>query len=531
MHNSEFDFIVVGAGSAGCVLANRLSADPSNRVLLIEAGGADRSPYIHMPAGLPKLAANLALNWNYYTEPQQGLAGRKLWWPRGKVLGGSSSINAMCYIRGQREDYDGWARQPGLEDWSFDQVLPWFLESEDNSRGEDVFHDTGGPLGVSDLLHSHELSHAFIKAATEHGLPANGDFNGREQFGAGLYQVTQRNGRRCSTASGFLKPARDRRNLSVVTNALVERVLITKGRASGVRFRLGNQLIDVHAAREVAICGGAINSPQLLMLSGIGSARDLEQHGIEVVLELPGVGRNLHDHLDICTLVETRGINTYDLNFVQEALVGIEYLFTGKGVGSTNAAEAGGFAMSSRAEDGRPDIQLHFVPALLDDHGRNKLGMQGMTIHACCLQPRSRGGVTLASSDPAAAPRIDPRYLSDDRDLPVMRDCVELSRSIFAQQAFAPYRHREVFPGDDVTTVEGIDRFIRQKAETVYHPVGSCRMGSDDMAVVDGHLRLRGIDGLRVVDASVMPTIPSGNTNAPVIMIAERAAAWMLDGN
>lgn len=526
----EYDYIIIGAGSAGCVLANRLSENPANRVLLVEAGSKDRNPFIHMPAGLPKLVNDLSLNWNYYTEPQAHLDGRRLWWPRGKVLGGSSAINAMCYIRGQRKDYDGWS-QYGIDGWDFDDVLPWFLKSEDNSRGPGKYHSTGGPLAVSDLRHTHDLSREFIAAAESAGFPENNDFNDSRQEGVGLYQVTQRDGRRASSATAFLAPVRDRSNLTVLTNTLVEKIELQQKRAIAVHVRHGHEQRRFTAGGEIIVSGGAINSPQLLMLSGIGESAELQSHGIEVQHELPGVGRNLQDHLDVCTLVETKGIATYDMNLFQEALVALEYLFTRSGTGSTNAAEAGGFVCSRLASENRPDIQLHFVPALLDDHGRNKLGKQGMTIHACNLQPKSRGRITLSSSNPADPPKIDPGYLSDARDMEIMRECVRIAREIFSQPELQKFRAGELQPGKDVTEIEDIDAFIRRKAETVYHPTSSCSMGSGDMAVVDDKLRVHGIEGLRVADASVMPRIISGNTNAPAIMIAERAAAWILEEN
>ena len=521
--SQEFDYIIVGAGSAGCVLANRLSEDPECRVLLLEAGGPDRSPYIHMPAGLPKLVNKLALNWDYYTEPQAQLDGRRLWWPRGKVLGGSSSINAMCYTRGQPEDYDHWA-ELGNDGWSWNDVLPYFRKAEGNTRGGDAFHGEAGPLGVDDLQQPHPLSERFIAAGIEAGYPGNDDFNGPQQEGVGFYQVTQRDGRRCSTATAYLRPVRSRPNLTILTDALTERILLDGKRAIGVQVRRRWKEENWHASREVICCGGTINSPQLLMLSGIGDARDLRACGVQPHHDLPGVGRNLQDHLDICTLVEVTEGRTYDMGFLRETLVGLQYFLTGGGVGTTNAAEGGGFVRSRHAENDRPDIQLHFVPALLDDHGRNKLPGQGMTIHACQLRPYSRGRIRLRDALPGSPPRIDPNYLAEPQDLRVLREGVHIAREIFGTDAFAPVRGREIFPGETVQDEASMDDFIRRKAESIYHPAGTCRMGSDEMAVVDDQLRVRGIEGLRVADASVMPTLVSGNTNAPVVMIAEKAA-------
>jgi choline dehydrogenase len=521
--SQEFDIIIIGAGSAGCVMASRLSEDPDCRVLLLEAGGPDRSPYIHMPAGLPKLVNKLALNWNYYTEPQAQLENRRLWWPRGKVLGGSSSINAMCYTRGQPEDYDHWAAL-GNSGWSWNDVLPYFRKAEGNTRGADTFHGEAGPLHVDDLQQPHPLSERFINAGVEAGFPRNDDFNGPQQEGVGLYQVTQRDGRRCSTATAYLRPVRSRPNLTVLTGALSERILLDGKRAVGVQVRRRGRQETWHAASEVICCGGTINSPQLLMLSGIGDARDLKACGVEVRHDLPGVGRNLQDHLDVCTLMEVTQGRTYDMGFLRETLVGLQYFLTGGGIGTTNAAEAGGFVKSRHAEDNRPDIQLHFVPALLDDHGRNRLPGQGMTIHACQLRPHSRGRIRLRDTLPDSPPRIDPNYLSAEGDLQVLRDGLRIAREIFSASAFQPVRGKEIFPGASVKNETEIDAFIRRKAETIYHPAGTCRMGSDEMAVVDDQLRVRGIEGLRVVDASVMPTLVSSNTNAPVVMIAEKTA-------
>lgn len=530
MTKNEFDYIIIGAGSAGCVLANRLSENPDTRVILLEAGGKDSNPFIHMPAGLPKLVNNLALNWNYYTEPQAGLNNRRLWWPRGKVLGGSSSINAMCYTRGQPEDYDAWesAGNPG---WSWQDVLPYFQMAENHERGADAFHGTGGPLNVADLRYHHPLSDRFIEAACETGYPFNNDFNGNSQEGVGLYQVTQKDGKRCSTSIAYLRPAMNRPNLTVITGALTEKIIIESRCARGVVVMHRGERKQYRARREVMVSGGAINSPQLLMLSGIGPADHLRSLNIDVQHDLPGVGSNLQDHLDTCTLVEVSHGSTYDMNPLVEAWVGLKWFLTRSGVGSTNAAEAGGFIRSPLETSGRPDIQLHFVPALLDDHGRNRLPFRGMTIHACHLRPGSRGDIRLQSNNPSAAPGIQPNYLSHPDDLPALRAATRIAREIFSADAFKAARKRELQPGDDCQSDSEIDAFIRNKAETIYHPVGTCRMGSDAEAVVDAQLKVHGIEGLRVVDASIMPTIVSGNTNAPVIMIAEKAAHMILESS
>ncbi|HUO95572.1 MAG TPA: choline dehydrogenase [Steroidobacteraceae bacterium] len=516
------DHAIVGAGSAGCVLANRLSADPARRVLLIEAGGGDWHPMISMPAGIARLVGMAGINWDYVTEPEPELNGRRLWWPRGRVLGGSSSINAMCYIRGQREDYDGWAAD-GCPGWNYDAVLPYFKRAEDQQRGADDFHGAGGPLAVSDLRYRNRLSETFLAAGRELGIPENPDFNATTQLGLGWYQVTQRAGRRSSAAAAYLAPVRRRPNLAVLTRTQATRVLLEQGRVAGVEVARGGRRERIEA-RSVTLAGGAINSPQLLMLSGIGPAKELEAHGIKVAQDLPGVGENLQDHLDYCTLVKSREPVSYDFNALQEVLVGLRYFLTHDGPGSSNIAEAGAFLTTPRARGGRPDVQLHFVPAQLDDHGRNRLPGHGYTFHCCVLQPKSRGRIRLASADPLAKARIFANYLSDRDDATTLIAGLKMVREIAAARAFDRYRGEELFPGAAARTDEALLAAIRAKAESIYHPCGSCRMGSDPRAVVDPNLRVRGVDGLTIVDASVMPTLVSGNTNAPTIMIAERAA-------
>ena len=523
-----YDYIIIGAGSAGCVLANRLSEDPAIKVLLLEAGPRDWHPFIHMPAGLAKLVGQKGVNWNYDTAPEPHLDGRRLWWPRGKVLGGSSSINAMCYIRGVPADYDDWAAG-GADGWDWNGALPYFKRSERNSRGGDALHGADGPLYVSDLRYTNPLSSVFIDAAQQAGFVRNEDFNGPSQSGVGLYQVTQKDGARCSSAVAYLQPVRSRPNLEVITGTLVRRIVLENGRAIGVAYASGGQEVQVRAEREVVLSAGAINSPQLLMLSGIGPAEHLREHGIPVVVDSACVGRNLQDHLDVCTLQHSTQRVTYD-RVGDVAIAWNYYLRNHSGPGTSNIAEAGGFLRSPLAPDERADIQLHFVPAMLDDHGRNRLEGDGYTLHACFLRPRSRGRISLASADPRMDARIEGNYLSDAEgfDLKMMLECAKLSRELFAQQAFDTYRGAPIQPPRSDLSDSELVAFIRAKAETVYHPVGSCRMGSDDAAVVDSQLRVNGIQGLRVVDASVMPTLIGGNTNAPTMMIAERASDLIL---
>ncbi|UTV28848.1 GMC family oxidoreductase [Photobacterium atrarenae] len=526
-----YDFIIVGAGSAGCVLANRLSADPSVKVCLLEAGPKDASLMIRVPLGIIGMMHSKQMNWRYYTEPEPHLGGRQLFWPRGRTLGGSSASNAMCYIRGHACDYNHWAAL-GNPGWGYHDVLPYFKKSQHQSRGEDAYHGLGGPLHVSDLRVHNPLSDAFIAAAMQAGHKRAQDFNGGEQEGVGYYQVTQKNGERCSTAAGFLRLAEARENLTVITDALTTRVLFDGRRATGVEYVKDGERHRVSCQREVLLSGGAINSPQLLLLSGIGDQAQLKQHQIPLVHHLPGVGENLQDHLDV--LAVTRERTFYSIGFSPVALLrsvkGIfDYLLFRKGNFTSNIAEAGGFAKSS-PELAAPDIQFHFSPCFLDNHGLNlwQTVRHGYSLHACNLRPKSRGRLTLRDADPASSPVIQANYLDDPEDMAVMLKAIKLSREILKQPAFERYRGREVYPGPEVQTDEALAAFIRRKAESIYHPVGTCKMGNDEMAVVDPQLRVRGVSGLRVVDASIMPTLIGGNTNAPTIMIAEKASDMIL---
>jgi choline dehydrogenase-like flavoprotein len=526
MSTRSFDYIVVGGGSAGCVLARRLSDDPDFRVLLLEAGGRDWHPYIHMPAGFAKLTGKMA-NWGWSTVPQQHLGDRRYWYPQGRILGGGSSINAQVYTRGNAKDYDEWATEEGCAGWSYADVLPYFKRAEDNQRLVDDYHGYGGPLGVSAPLNPLPICDAYLRAAQEAGLPFNPDFNGRRQDGCGYYQLTIRGGRRCSAAVGYLKRVKDRANLEVRTGVMTARVVLERGRAVGVEVigRRGAQPERLHVEREVLLSAGAIGSPKLLLLSGIGPADDLAALGIPVVHDLPGVGRNLQDHLDLYVVSECTGDHTYDRFSRPHRMLwaGLQYVLFGGGPVASNLCEAGGFWYAD--PDARsPDIQFHLMLGSGIEKGAARLRNCGVTLNSAFLRPRARGSVTLASADPFAEPRIDPNYWGDPYDRAMSIRGLRLAREIMHQPAFRPFVLAERMPGPEVRTDEEIAAYAIRYAKTDYHPVGTCKMGIDGFAVVDPALRVKGVDGLRVCDSSIMPRLVSSNTNAPTIMIAEMAS-------
>ena len=525
----EFDYIIVGAGSAGCVLANRLTADGKHSVLLLEAGPRDTNPWIHIPLGYGRLFKEKTVNWMYQTEPEPGLNGRNVFQPRGKVLGGSSSINGLLYVRGQHEDYDRW-RQHGNLGWGYDDVLPYFKKAEDQTRGGDDFHGSGGPLPVSDWRHADPLSAAFVDAAAQVGIPRNPDFNGATQEGAGFFQTTTRGGRRASVAVAYLRPAKARANLHVETSALAERILFEGRRAVAVAYRSAGIPRTARARREILISGGAFNSPQLLQLSGVGPADLLGRHGIEVVLDAPGVGHDLQDHMQVRIVMRcSQAITLNDIvnNPLRKVMTGLRYAAFRTGPLTIAAGTSGAF-FRTNPRLATPDIQIHFLPFSTDKMGEKLHPFSGFTASVCQLRPESRGSIQIRSADPAAPPEIRINYLASEVDRTTNVEGLKILRKILRAPALAPYVVEEVDPGDKITSDEALLAYCRVRGTTIYHPTSTCRMGNDPLAVVDQRLRVRGIDGLRVVDASVMPDLVSGNTNAPVIMIAEKASDLIL---
>ncbi|WP_293868301.1 GMC family oxidoreductase [uncultured Alsobacter sp.] len=519
-----YDYIITGAGPAGCALAHRLTEDPDVSVLLLEAGGMDRHPLFHMPAGFAKMTKGIA-SWGWSTVPQRHLDNRVLWYTQAKVIGGGSSINAQIYTRGNRADYDGWVSEAGCEGWGYADVLPYFRRAEDNQRFADAYHGSGGPIGVSVPINPLPISEAFLRAAQEYGIPYNPDFNGAVQDGIGHYQVTVRNARRSSAAVAYLKPIRDRRNLTIRTGAMATRIVVEKGRATGVEIAAEGGRQVLRAGREVIVSSGAIGSPRLLQLSGIGPADHLRTVGVDVVHDLPGVGANLQDHLDLYVICECTGDHTYDgyARPHRSVWAGLQYLLFQKGPVASTLFETGGFWYADKAARS-PDIQFHLGLGSGIEAGVDKLQNAGVTLNTAFLRPRSRGSVRLASADPFAMPLIDPNYWADPYDRAVALDGLRMAREILQQPALKPFILAERLPGPGHDSDEELARYAFRTCKTDHHPAGTCKMGSDPMAVVGTDLRVHGLEGLRVCDSSVMPLLVSSNTNAPTVMIGEKGA-------
>ena len=535
----KFDYVIVGGGSAGATIASRLSEDPNNQVCLLEAGGDGKDLLIRAPMGVIAMLPGYGKinNWAFKTVPQPGLNGRMGYQPRGRALGGSSAINAMIYMRGQKEDYDGWA-DSGCEGWSWNDVLPYFKRAENNESITDEFHGTEGPLHVSDAQAPRPISRAYVEACGEYQIAETDDFNDGSNEGSGIYQCTQfhgeKNGERCSAAAAYLHPVMDNRpNLTVITKAHATKILFEGKRAVGVAYKTGRKTEEVYASREVILSSGAFQSPHLLMLSGVGRPEDITKHGIEMVHELSGVGQNLQDHIDFILAYKTKDTDNIGLGIrATFKLIGeiLKWRKDGNSMVASTIAEAGSFFKTDPSLD-RPDVQTHFVISIVDDHARKLHLGHGFSCHVCVLRPQSRGEVFLQSGDPLDAPGIDPKFLSDDRDMQTLIKGAKKTREVLQATALAKYRHKELFGVHDSMTDAEWEEHIRSRADTVYHPAGTCKMGTDDMAVVDARLRVHGLEGLRVADASIMPTVVSGNTNAPSIMIGEKCADMILQDN
>ncbi|MBP5859043.1 choline dehydrogenase [Marivibrio halodurans] len=525
MSDLEADYVVIGAGSAGCVLANRLSEDPSVSVILLEAGGRDTNPWIHVPVGYFKTMHNPSVDWCFKTEPDPGLNGRRLEWPRGKVLGGSSSLNGLLYVRGQKEDYERW-RQMGNAGWSWDDVLPLFKRAEDQERGEDDYHGVGGPLTVSNMRLSRPICDAWVAAAQNAGYPFNSDYNGPEQEGVGYFQLTTRRGRRCSAAVAYLRPIRDRANLRIVTRARTRHIVIEDGRATGVAFRDGAGRDRVaRVRREAILSAGSIGSPHILMHSGIGEGAHLKSHGIDVLVDRPAVGRNLQDHLQARLVLKCNEptLNDEVRSLYNQMRIGLKYLMFRSGPMTMAASLATGFLRTGPQVE-TPDIQFHIQPWSADSPGEGVHPFSAFTMSVCQLRPESRGEIRLKDSDPESYPTISPNYLATETDRRTIVEGVKIARRIAELPPLAGKIREEFRPGPDVRTDEALLDWVRNSATTIYHPTGTCRMGVDEGAVVDPRLRVRGVANLRIADCSIMPEIVSGNTNAPAIMIGEKAS-------
>lgn len=526
----EFDYVIVGAGSAGAVLANRLSADPNVRVALLEAGGEDSNPWIHIPAGYYRTIFNPSVTWSFEAGPEPHLGGRMIPWPRGRVLGGTSAINGLLYVRGQAQDFDTWA-QLGNRGWSHSDVLPYFKRAEDQERGGDDLHGKGGPLGVSDVAMANRLCEAYIAAGVAAGLPRNDDFNGSSQEGVGYYQLTTRHGRRCSTAVGYLAPVKHRQNLTILTHTFVDRIVLDGRRAVALDVNLDGEASRIAAKREIVLSAGAIGSPQILQVSGIGPPDVLKRAGVAVTHALPGVGRNLQDHFQVrfvydCTLPDS--LNMVWHSRIAQLGAGLDYLFRRRGMLTIGAGVVGVFARSREGLEA-PDVQIHFMPLSAERPGGALHRFPGVTASVCQLRPESRGFLDITAPDAAVKPRIVANYLDSFSDRQVTLDGLKLMRRIAAAEPFAGLVRREFLPGPEVASDDALMSYARERGTTIYHPCGTAKMGSDPMAVVDARLRVHGLEGLRVVDASIIPTMTSGNTNAPTIMIGEKAADMMIE--